>query len=74
MEFHKILLKLMKDAEELGGQGTEKKKWVLTQLGQYQWMSEDTYEIVSEIIDLIILIDKHQVQIHKTVSRFCFFV
>ncbi len=74
MEFHKILLKLMKDAEELGGQGTEKKKWVLTNLSQYQWMSEDTIEIVSELIDLIILIDKHQVQIHKAVSRFCFFV
>ena len=74
MEFHKILLKLMKDAEELGGQGTEKKKWVLTNLSQYQWMSEDTIEIVSEMIDLIILIDKHQVKIHKTVSRFCFFV
>ena len=76
MELSKVLLGLMKNAEELWGQsnGTQKKKWVIEQLKHLQWMSEDTLEAVAELIDLIILIDKHQVQTHKAVSRFCFFV
>ena len=76
MELSKVLLGLMKNAEELWGQsnGTQKKKWVIEQLKHLQWMSEDTLEAVAELIDLIILIDKHKAKIHTSTSQFCFFI
>ena len=76
MELSKVLLGLMKNAEELWGQnnGTQKKKWVIEQLKHLQWMSEDTLEAVAELIDLIILIDKHKEKIHTSTSQFCFFI
>ena len=76
MEINQVVLKLMKNAEVLMGpkNGAEKKKWVLSQLSHYQWMSEDTMEVVSELIDLIILIDKHKEKIHTSTSQFCFFI
>lgn len=76
MELDKILLRLMKNAEEMWGKsnGSHKKKWVMGQLQHYQWLSEDTLEAVGQLIDLIILIDKNQAKIQKTVSHFCFFV
>ena len=74
VEFTKaeMLIRLMKEAEKyfaVGGQ--DKKEWVLMRLYKHLKVDEDTKKFISDLVDIIILLDKNKLKIGEVVTDRC---
>lgn len=66
-----LTIELMKTAEVLFNEGHDKKRYVLDILKIKYKLSDEKLELIDDIIDIIILIDKNKLKIGKT-AKGCF--
>ena len=73
VEFSKaeLLIRLMKEAEKyfaVGGQ--DRKDWVLMKINKH-FKDDETKKFISDLVDIIILLDKNKLKISEIVTEKC---
>ena len=64
-----VLVDLMKQAGEMKGKtGQQKKNWVLTKLREVMNLPDAVEDLIIELIDVLIDVDKHRIVINPNVK------
>ena len=65
-----VLVDLMKQAGEMKGKtGQQKKDWVLTKLREVMNLPDAVEDLIIELIDVLIDVDKHRIRINPAVKK-----
>ena len=65
-----VLIDLMRQAGEIKNTtGKQKKEWVLTKLREVMKLPDVVEDLIVELIDVLIDVDKHRIIINPTVKK-----